>query len=65
MRILSQIKLIKNTRAAALQIMAQNLNQLKAAVLQPPTMGIKGAYSRQAKAKQEQKQRAILDQLDG
>ena len=44
--------------------MAQNLNQLKAAVLQPLTMGIKGAYSRQAKAKQEQKQRAILDQLD-
>ena len=41
-----------------------NLNQLKANVLQPPTMGIKGAYSRQAKVKQEQKQRAILEQLD-
>lgn len=38
-----------------------NLNQLKASVLQPPSLGIKGAYSRQAKQKQEVKQQAMLE----
>ena len=43
---------------------SNNLSQLKATVLQPPSLGIKGAYSRQARAKQELKQRALLEELD-